>query len=425
MNTLNQAHISILLDFGGSYIKSAVVRRGRQELENILRFPTPPFLTNKEKFKVIPTENLLQVVNEAISEQLKFEPDASRIFISGQMGGYVILKDQEFEIISWQDERALLQENSEKYANILLTLDRSADFKLTGSELRPGLPLVSIAASSPGEKNSNLNQPFRSLISFVSSYLTDFKCDEMHITDAAASGFFDIFNNQWDKNLIALAGHGFTFPKVYGELKKLGYSKKYDLEVFCGVGDQQASLFGAGLTSDKLVVNIGTGGQVAGLQGQFETDGNYQIRPYFNGEKIRTITHLPSGRALKSFVEFVFGENASDSDYEAFINMAGDANEGRIIEISNFDETIELLKERGSPKDIEGLAGAFFHSLIEIYAKSISTLDLEGDLIFAGGVGQKVRIISTGLSALTSREFYISDTDETTLEGLRLLSESV
>jgi sugar (pentulose or hexulose) kinase len=191
------------------------------------------------------------------------------------------------------------------------------------------------------------------------------------------------------------------------------------------VGDQQASLFGAGLTSDKLVVNIGTGGQVAGLQGQFETDGNYQIRPYFNGEKIRTITHLPSGRALKSFVEFVFGENASDSDYEAFINMAGDANEGRIIEISNFDETIELLKERGSPKDIEGLAGAFFHSLIEIYAKSISTLDLEGDLIFAGGVGQKVRIISTGLSALTSREFYISDTDETTLEGLRLLSESV
>jgi sugar (pentulose or hexulose) kinase len=141
----------------------------------------------------------------------------------------------------------------------------------------------------------------------------------MHVTDAAASGFFDVFNNQWDKNLIALAGNGFTFPKVYSELKILGYSKKYDLEVFCGVGDQQASLFGAGLTSDKLVVNIGTGGQVAGLQGQFETDGNYQIRPYFNGERIRTITHLPSGRALKAFVEFVFGENASDSDYEAFI----------------------------------------------------------------------------------------------------------
>ena len=425
MSTLNQANISILLDFGGSFIKSAVVQRGRRELENILTFPTPPFLANHEKLKVIPVNALIRVIDEAIGGQAKFAPKASRIFISGQMGGYVILNDQEFEVISWQDERALLEANSEKYRSIYSSLDKSTEFKRTGSELRPGLPIVSIAVSSSEGNDTNLYQPFRSLISFVTSYLTDFECDEMHVTDAAASGFFDIYSNQWDQKLTALAGNRFKFPKVYGDIKRLGLSKKYNLEVFCGVGDQQASLLGAGLDSENLVVNIGTGGQVAGLNGSTETTGNYQIRPYFGGEKIRTITHLPSGRALKAFVEFAFGKNVGSSDYESFAKMAGDENIAELIDVSNYEKTLKELSELGNAKDIAKLASSFFYSLIEIYAKSIADLELSGSLIFAGGVGQKVGIIALGISEKTSRNYFISNSDETTLAGLALLSENV
>ena len=87
--------------------------------------------------------------------------------------------------------------------------------------------------------------------------------------------------------------------------------------MFTGVGDQQASLYGTELETGKIVVNIGTGGQVAGFQEPSQPKGNFQVRHYFEGKEIRTITHLPSGRALSAFVEFCFpGEHQSYKYFE-------------------------------------------------------------------------------------------------------------
>ena len=105
--------------------------------------------------------------------------------------------------------------------------------------------------------------------------------------------------------------------------------------------------------------------------------------------------------------------------------MANQIQESAAIDISAFEKTVKELKLSRDPKEIERIPSSFFKSLIEIYTKSILDLNLEGSLIFAGGVGQKVQLISSELSTATGREYEISDTAETTLEGLRLISESV
>ena len=424
MNTLKPANTSILLDIGGSYIKSATVRKLNSSLENISRIPTPSFVNSESKFKVLPTSEFLSVVDQAIKFQLDFEPNATRLFVSGQMGGYVVESENSFEIVSWQDERVLLGENFAKYRQLSELLEESLEFKKSGSEIRPGLPLLSISTTFTNNLGINKPQKFRSVISFTTSYLTDFQNDDMHVTDAAASGFYDIFNLAWNPKLIDLVDVPLVFPKVHKEVTKIGQAEKYGIDVFSGVGDQQASLLGAGLTSMELVVNIGTGGQVAGIHVD-EEGGSYQIRPYFNDQKIRTITHLPSGRSLKAFVELVCKGSATDNDYKKFIGMANQIQESAAIDISAFEKTVNELKLSRDPKEIERIPSSFFKSLIEIYTKSILDLNLEGSLIFAGGVGQKVQIISSELSTAAGREFEISDTAETTLEGLRLISESV
>ena len=424
MNTLKSANTSILLDIGGSYIKSATVRKLNSSLENISRIPTPSFVDSNSKLKVIPTSEFLSVVDQAIKFQLDFEPNSTRLFVSGQMGGYVAESDDSFEIVSWQDERVLLGENFTEYGRLSALLEQSLEFQKSGSEIRPGLPLLSISTSSTNNLGTSKPQKFRSVISFTTAYLTDFKNDDMHITDAAASGFYDIFNMVWNQKLIDLVDVSLDFPMVHKEVTKIGKAEKYGIDIYSGVGDQQASLFGAGLTSKKLVVNIGTGGQVSGIHFD-EEGGNYQIRPYFNNQKIRTITHLPSGRSLKAFVELVCKGSSTDNDYKKFIGMANQIKESAVIDISAFEKTVKELKLSRDPKENERIPSSFFKSLIAIYTKSILDLNLEGSLIFAGGVGQKVQLISSQLSIATGREYEISDTAETTLEGLRLISESV
>ena len=165
MNTLKSANTSILLDIGGSYIKSATVRKLNSSLENISRIPTPSFVNSDSKFKVIPTSEFLSVVDQAIKFQLDFEPNSTRLFVSGQMGGYVVESDNSFEIVSWQDERVLLGENFTKYLQLSALLEESLEFQKSGSEIRPGLPLLSISTTST--KRLGINKPKKWSIKFL------------------------------------------------------------------------------------------------------------------------------------------------------------------------------------------------------------------------------------------------------------------
>jgi sugar (pentulose or hexulose) kinase len=416
---------SILLDIGGTYIKSATIDKDQIHPTNVQHFDTPKFAQSMSRFCVIPTLELLKVIDGAINTQKAFLPKSNRIFVSGQMGGYVLQNKQGFEIISWQDERSLDEEFREIRISLDEWLEGSSFLGDTGSELRAGLPFYSLAVTTLSNSYGIINQPFRSIISFVTSYLTDFNANGMHVTDAAASGMMNLSSHQWNDHLTSRVFRELSFPKIYSEVESIGYSRKFEAEVYVGVGDQQASLLGAGIDSKNIVINIGTGGQVAGLNNQTQNPTKFQIRPFFSGQNIRTITHLPSGRALKAFVEYTFG-NTGDKEFKAFEELGKQYSDNQHdIDLSDIGAALETLTKLGFKQDAGKISLAFFSGLIKKYKESVDLIDLKGDLVFAGGVGQKVSLVSQEISRLCKKDYRVSAVQETTLEGLGILASSV
>ena len=424
MNILSGVNSSILLDVGGSYIKSAVIRAHSSKIENVLRFQTPAFIDQNSLLKVIPTDTFLDIIEKAISAQKAFSIDANRIFTSGQMGGFVKQHNDSFELISWQDKRSCSPENRFKLPNLKTYLGASNSFKETGSELREGLPLVAMALEENALIRNENSMPFRSIISFVTSYLTGFKSTEMHVTDAASSGFFNLRYQKWDTELCALVNSSVRFPVVSSEIRRIGYSAKFELEVYSGVGDQQASLLGAGLSDQNIVVNIGTGGQVAGLITELEFSNSFQVRPYFHGKRVRTITHLPSGRALTAFARYCLDKDIlNDSDYLEFEKLAGRSISDYQLNLEDFEIALRNVRESEFRIDYEVVAYSFFSALVDTYANALTKIHLPGQLLFAGGVGQRVKLISELLAKKIRRPYSISSSEETTLEGLSVIAK--
>ena len=424
MNTLKLPVSSILLDIGGTYVKSAVLGQDQESPQNIRKFSMPRFIKNESQRAVIPTVEFLSVIDQAIEIQRENLSNIDRIFISGQMGGFVIEESGKFEIVSWQDKRSLEPKYEKESIELESWLKASAAFKETGSELRPGLPFFSLAITNPYSRNPDMSAPFRSVISFVTSYLTNFEANDMHITDAAASGFYNLKSKAWDDELICKLDKSLVLPSVHIDVTRIGYSSKFRLNVFTGVGDQQASLYGTDMETGKIVVNIGTGGQVAGFQEPSQSKGNFQVRPYFEGKEIRTITHLPAGRALSAFVEFCFpGEYQADKflEFERSCQLPDFTSD---IDLVDFKQTLNSLKRNYGELTADLISSKFFGSLIRSYEVALSELDLEGELLFAGGVGQKVQIIANVLSRITGRKFSISKSEETTLEGLAKIAKA-
>jgi hypothetical protein len=169
-------------------------------------------------------------------------------------------------------------------------------------------------------------------------------------------------------------------------------------------------------------VNIGTGGQVAGLHEEVSVPGRFQIRPYFFDQKIRTITHLPSGRALKAFVEYCFGYPQTSEKFVEFERIGKSHPDVPAIDLANYEKSLRKITEDGLKENREIISSMFFHSLVQVYSRSLDQLKLPGELLFAGGVGQKVLLIPKELSRSTGRDFTISEMQETTLEGLGKLA---
>jgi hypothetical protein len=94
------------------------------------------------------------------------------------------------------------------------------------------------------------------------------------------------------------------------------------------------------------------------------------------------------------------------------------------MDLVNFRKTLNSLKVNVNKLTAEEISSKFFGSLIRSYEAALSELNLEGELLFAGGVGQKVQLIAIELSKATGRKFSISSAQETTLEGLAKIARA-
>ncbi len=301
------------VDLGTTFVKGALLDLDSGMLTHIERLPFPdpvPGLPPRH-FEV----DALRVVEttRALIERLTLHaPDCAGIVMSSQMHGVVLMSERGAPLhnaITWRDERALAPHpaGGTFYDAVPARMPAGAMVEL-GSELKPGRPAAALFCLRE-QGRLPTHATVAALPDFVVSQLTGAP-PQTEATHASAHGLFNVWSGDWHAEVIeALGLGGLTFPPVVAagvpvSTMALGSRR---VPVYAAIGDQQAALLGAGLREGELSLNISTGSQCGVLfrpraHGSNPGIDDVQVRPYFDGLLLKTITHIPAGRALNVLV---------------------------------------------------------------------------------------------------------------------------
>lgn len=359
---------SVGLDIGGTYLKAA--RLERKPL-SVHRRPIPDFLDTTGSARELDPSTLLAAVTDLLGDVIGDE-DCDRIFVTGQMAGLAFIDGSGQAIaplISWQDTRF------SDVASVRKQLAESDVAKL-GDGLRIGLPLVTLAQRE-GEEGAFVT----SLTSFVTGALAGERAAFIHATDAASLGMLDVATCEWLSGALRVA-HLDTdrLPTPRSDVISVGRSPQYGAQVMTAVGDQQAALLGAGLADGQISMNIATGCQVSRLSARAESPA--QLRPYFGGRYLQTITHLPAGRLLAAAVEQEAGRRPTAEDWETSLAaLNGSTPVGQaLMEIA--DACVEAANRLGSAPSVL-FSGGLAQKLPSLRERILAELGVSGE-VFAG-----------------------------------------
>jgi len=408
-----------LLDIGGSAIKSSIGNVQGMTLGNIRKTPTPLNIAKRKLFfEISPEEILLQIRNH-LKELIAAQKKISGLLISGQMGSWVITDEKNFplmNLVSWQDMRAV--EEGQSSLDALRNEFGTRRLVETGNEFRPGLPIFGLRRAL-NELEGKRTVRVHTLISWITSQICKDYSYTANATDAASIGFFNLKSNLWEKNFIEENSIETSWPRVTKALSVVGVCEDLKCEVFTSVGDQQASLLGAGLTKNNIVVNIGTGGQVAAIRNPDFTS-NLQTRPYFFGDYIQTRTHLPAGRAISNYIKNLYPGVSLEDGFNIFEDQSEmyETDEVIIPTLEGNNISTKQLHPREAPS-------AIMNGIAERYRIAIAEIDnsSNSELIFAGGIGQKMKSLQKRVGS--NHKFVVASADETTLQGLLLLARQL
>ena len=418
---------SLLIDIGGTDLKVGLVKEGESKLLHVSRYPTPSFLKSSNDRKEISPKELLFSCNMAISNAERVFGSIKSIALSGQMGCWILTDNQNnpaTNVISWQDKR--IQEiipAGHSFLEFAKKIYGQESQRLSGNEIRLGLPIFGMYQYLHENKvNSKLR--FHSLISWLSSQLVTEYPFIAHVTDFASSGMLNLESKKMLSDFKELFKEQIAFPEVTDQYLCLGESKTKESKFFVGIGDQQASLYGSKLSENAIVVNIGTGGQVAALQPNDGADTNAQVRPYFDGKRIKTLTHLPAGRALTAYAEVLNSEKLGELDYESILkSRVSEITNIAKRDIVNFEEDVFRIPKPVNYQEKQNLSDEVAYQFFQVYRNAIKSLNCESmtSLIFAGGVGQRFLSLQESLGKEFKTAVHVADTNESTLQGLSFL----
>jgi xylulokinase len=418
---------SLLIDIGGTDLKVGLVKEGQSKLLHVFRYPTPSFLKSSNFRKEISPKELLYCCNMAILKAERVFGPIKSIALSGQMGCWILTDNQNnplTNVISWQDKRVeeIIPEGS-SFLEFAKKIYGQESVRLSGNEIRPGLPIFGMYQYFH-ENKVNIKLRFHSLISWLSSQLVTKYPYIAHETDFASSGMLNLETKKILSDFNELFKAQIEFPEVTDQYLYLGESKTKESKFFVGVGDQQASLYGSELSSNTVVVNIGTGGQVAALQPSVGAYTNAQVRPYFDGKMIKTLTHLPAGRALTAYAEGLDFEKLGTLDYESILKSRVSENTNIAKrDIVNFEEDVFRIPKPLNSQEKQNISDEVAFQFFQVYRDAIKSLNCEKmtSLIFAGGVGQRFQSLQESLSTEFKTPIHVADTNESTLQGLSFL----
>lgn len=294
----------LAIDVGSTYIKFAVLDIHKIEIIKSSKIEPKRIIKDNKRFFEYDVQDMFLNIKSYIDRAL-IHYKIKGIIFSTQMHGF-ILEEKNFTTpyISWQDERCLCDyQDNKSYLEHLKGIISKEDMANHGVYLKPDMALCNLYAFvKQNGCESLLGYTFFTLGSYLIYRLTGLNCT--HITNAAPTGLANIVNNSWNYDLIHKCGFdGLTLPDIKSDISICGYYK--NIPVYPDIGDQQATILGSGtMPYYDLNVNIGTATQVSIITDRLEKPEIGEVRPYFDGLYLKTISGLTGGRALDVLVNF-------------------------------------------------------------------------------------------------------------------------
>lgn len=332
----------LLIDIGSTNIKFAVSDGGALSETEKTPFPAPA-VDDGVHFEVEISGILAKIF--AIADKT----ESDDIFISTQMHGYLLADSRSRPLtryISWQDRRAA-------EAQVRLFVGKES-----GTSMKDNLPRAGVEAIKKEQPALFAQaEEFFTLGSFVAHALTG--RNVTHITDAAASGYYDV------KRRISRPSE-LRLPEAEYAVRAAGTYR--GRKVYAPFGDQQCAVLGAVGGENCYILNLGTAAQMCAVADGF-AEGDFESRPYFGGKTLCTVTGLSGGKTI------------------------GDGEEPNLAE--------RLAKE---------------------YAEALSKLPPRGELLITGGVTKYHEPLIRGVAERMGLPYRLNGGADA-LEGLNKLSE--
>jgi sugar (pentulose or hexulose) kinase len=429
------------IDLGSSYLKGAVLDLDGLAIRHIERLPFPePIAGLPATFREFDPGEVVAVTRALLERLLQHAPEAQGCVMCSQLHGLVLTDDLGrplSNIINWQDQRALqpLAQSSGTYFDEINRRITTEERRQLGNEPRPGVPLCFLFWLAQNQALPRDHALAASLPGFVAANLCG-SAPALDITNAFAHGALNVETGAWHQSIITKLGlEGVGWPPivpqgaVVGELR-LGSRA---LPLFAPVGDYQCSQAGALLEPGELSVNISTGSAVIQMAEGREF-GDYQTRPWFDGRHLKTITHIPGGRALNALVRLLSelaqaqGVKLRDPwDYilEQSSQVAtSDLRVDPAFYFSAVGDRGAITNACEENLDVGHLFRAAFEGMADNYARCARRICPAGSwqrLVFSGGVALKTPLLRQLICERLGQMHRLAPSEEDTLLGLLVL----
>lgn len=431
------------VDLGTSFIKGAVLNLEKRCLEHVRRtpFPEPVAIGDPLRCEYDPAE-IVSTVRALIDELAVYAPDCAGVVMCTQMHGLVLMNDRHEAVsncVTWRDQRALAPHPSGagSYFDVILARTNAEERRQLGNELEPPRPICFLFWFREQGKLSPGLIP-ASIPDFVLSALCGSR-PGVDATNASSYGAFNLETSDWHHEVIRKLGlDHLCWPPLRKQGEVAGYLKVGSKSVPCyaPVGDAQAALCGALLSTEELSLNIATGAQVSRLRNELRL-GDYQTRPYFDGKFLNTFSHPPAGRSLNVLVtlltEMAVTQNVglpdpwthiteaagkiSDTDLQVDLNFfpASDGDSGKIANIRADNLTVGHLFRAA----FRNMADSYYQCALQLWPEKSWK-----NLLFSGGLACKLESLRGEIQRKFVSGCRLTPQTEDTLFGLLILASA-
>ena len=426
------------IDIGTSSIKGAVLNLEECAVGEVIKedFPAPILGLPTGYFEVEPSR-IREVVENLLVRLLDLAPEVSSVHWTGQMGGVILVDEVGNALtnyISWRDQRTLEPYSSGdgSYYKLLerrLTRTRMEEL---GNDCKPGSALsILFWLAEHGEL------PDSAIPLALADYVAMRLCGAEPVAEyTSALGTLNVQTNHWHREAFDELGiQELQLPLLVDAYHVVGEMAAHGSAIpsYPSVGDHQCALAGTRLRKNELSINVSTGSQIGLLVDDYQP-GDYQVRPYFDRQYLKTLTHLPAGRSLNVLIDLLSeipqAQGLEVENLWHYITEAAAAVETDLnVDLAFFEGPMgsrgEIRNITVDNLNVGTLFRAAFEDMADNYEVCASRLSLEKDwkgLVLSGGLVGNCEILRRLIVERFDCPVRLSATSEETMEGLLILA---